>query len=751
VGSWPTNRPTILAAVPRLRTWIFLALLLVPLGVPTNAIAGREQPGPDLALATPPTIFSPDLVIVEWALGTGRADRVESREEADVSSVRPLGSSTFQLVQAGPGEDIGDTLATLRGDPDVQVAVRDSYSALTSIPNDSFFGELWGLRNLGTGIGGALSATPGVDVNAPLAWDRTVGSPAIVIADIDSGYRFDSPDLGPVAWTNPLDPPGGGDNDGNGLVDDTHGADFVGPSLNITTTDGDPTDDNLIAGGHGVHTAGTMGAAGNDGIGITGVAQNVRIMPLRVCSYYTDPSPTPVDESGTFCPTSAQIAAIEYAGSHGARVANMSLGGASYNQAVVDAIAANPELLLVISAGNDNVDNELEHHYPCDYRPTVEASVPSSVDNIVCVAATNQTDGRASFSDWGAVSVDLGAPGTETLSTYPADIAPFTEDFQVNDFSSKWTSTGAGFGRASSGDGPLTSFGMNDSPGGAPAAASAHVVTLTTGVAVPAGTGSCVLSGLRYRRADVGSSFSYSVLSDDVPVFTNAASTNTSGSSMAAFNTAQITGLGGHAVKVRFNYTAGAAPDAASGLWLDNLKLSCHAPLSTQPTYAFLQGTSMAAPHVTGAAGLLFSLRPAATVAQVRAALLAGTDPVPSLAGKTVTGGRLDVPQAMDALEQLTQVVGRSSVTLTLPVNPPAAVIICKVPKLAGMTLAKAKTALSTANCTLGKVTKPKAKKGKKLPALVVKSSTPAAGASPASGKVDLTLGKKPKPKKKHH
>ncbi len=826
------------------------SLLALLLTAPPTLGASGESVVPGAAAPTPAIPFSVDRLIVEWKDGADRVSRVSAREEAEVSAMRTLGDPSFQLVRLDPGQDADEALASLRQDPNVRAATRDTYSAPNSIPSDPLFGELWGLQNLGTGIDDFSGAVFGADVNAPLAWDRTVGSPSTVIADLDSGYRFDSPDLGPVAWENTADPPGGGDDDGNGIVDDSNGADFVGPSVNSPTTDGNPTDDNLIDGGHGVHTAGTMGAAGDDGVGITGVAQDVRIMPLRVCSHYTDPTPSPVDESGVLCPTSSQIAAINYAGSHGARVANMSLGGTTSSQTLVNAIAANLQTLFVISAGNDGVDNESEHHYPCDYRPTVDAVPPGAVDNIVCVAATNQADVLAGFSDWGATSVDLGAPGTETLSTYPAMIVPIDDDFETNDFSSQWETTGGtGFGRAAPGDGPLTSFGMNDSPGGAPVPSSTHVTTLKTGAPVPAGSGSCTLSALRFRRADAGSSFFYQVLSDDSPVFTNTGSASTVGSNMVRFNTVPISGLGGHSVKVRFGYTAGSSPNAESGVWLDDIKLTCYAPLSTPPGYEFLQGTSMAAPHVTGAAGLLFSLKPSATVTEVREALLAGADPNPSLAGKTVSGGRLDVAQAMDALEGLAvdktppaapsltatnpaspapnaapKIIGSAEAgsmvqiylggackgaptaegtasalaspgiavnvpdsttsqfsatatdkannrsgcsvpisytnnthfeTVIVQMPPPEPLPItrlpqssCKVPRLAGKTLGQAKAALSAAGCSLGKVNRPRARKGHKAPALVVKSSSPAAGATATGGVVGLTLG--PKPKKPH-
>ena len=851
-------RPRYRGRVSRPRLPIACALLALLLAAPAALGTSGETRPLGAAPPTAVTTFSPNRVIVEWAPDASRSDRVAARQSADVTSMRPLGDPLFQLLAVDPGQSASDVLTALRGDPAVRATSRDGYSSLDSLPNDPELGELWGLSNSGSGIDGFSGAVAGADVNAPLAWDRTTGSPSTVIADLDSGYRFDSPDLGPVAWTNPGEIAGNSvDDDSNGFVDDVHGYDFVGASADAPSSDSDPTDDNLISGGHGVHTAGTMGAAGNNGVGITGVAQNVRIMPLRVCAN------SAASENETRCPFSSQIAAINYASAMGARAANMSLGGTTFNTPERDAIAANPQTLFVISAGNDGEDNDFEPHYPCNYDPLAEGK--SAVDNVICVAATDQADQLAGFSDWGASSVDLGAPGTETLSTFPVLTPTLVDDFQASDFSSKWeTTAGTGMGRAAAGDGPLTSFGMNDSPGTAPAPISVHQSTLTSGIPVPAGSGACKLSGLRLRRADAGSSFSYSVLSDGVSAFSNTSSTNTSGSEMAPFNTAPILGLGGHSVKVRFGYNAGPSPTAANGIWLDDLKLTCYAPLSTPPGYEFLQGTSMAAPHVTGAAGLLFSLKPTATVTAVRDALLAGVDAIPSLAGETATGGRLDVAKAMDGLEGSVvdhaapqkpvlsgtvpasgsnenhpKIVGSAEAGDTVTVfkslacagapiatgtaaqlegsgieisvadnsitflsasatdaarnrsscsaatsyledtpsepepelpsggfkeaerkieqaNPPATIQpppapVCEVPKLAGKNLGQATAALKAAHCTLGKVKKAKAKAGHKLGPLAVKSSNPAPGSLSSSGKVDLTLGPKPKPKQHHH
>lgn len=817
-----SNTPIFLP-VSRLRLSFAGALLTLLLAAPTASAQG-EQAVPNGAPATPPTLLSEDRVIVQWAPGADRADKVAARTDADVDYETNLGSPYFQLVEVEPGQAPGSAVAELEADPAVAVAERDSYSTPHAIPNDPFFNQLWGLQNLGLGVNGFLGAIAGDDANVVAAWDRAVGTPSTVIADLDSGYRFEHPDLGPVAWTNPGEIANGADDDGNSIVDDLHGADFTGPNGDSPSIDGDPSDDDLISGGHGVHTAGTMGAAGNDGVGITGVARNVRIMPLRVCTRF----PSLGDSR---CPTSSQINAINYAGLKGARVANMSLGGNSFNQTVVNAIAANPQVLFVISAGNDGGNNDggepapKGHHYPCDYVPT-DANPDGTVENIVCVAATNQADGLASFSDWGAVSVDLGAPGTETLSSHPAGTR-YLETFEVNDFGTKWTATGAngGFGRTN--EAPLTSFGITDTPGATVGTNQAYQST-SAPFTLPAGLSSCQLSQRRSLSVGTGNAYSYEVLLNGGSVFSSGPV-----SASGVISTVPIAALGaGGQVQVVERYATGSTPPLSSnGAWIDDVKLRCINPVgSTEATYEFLQGTSMAAPHVTGAAGLLFSLKPSASVTEVRNALLASVDLIPSLTGKTTTGGRLDVADALSHLVPVgTETVAPDTAILSGPEGtvastsasfqfartdadagafecsldgaaftpcvsptaytvapgahqiqvrakvpsglvdptpaahswtvsspppplplPPPSPPLCKVPSLIGKSLSQAKSALVAAHCTLGKVALPKAKKGKKMPPLVVRSSTPAANASTA-GAVDLKLGPKPKKKRKKH
>jgi subtilisin family serine protease len=761
-----------------------LTALVLTLGGGGAAMASGAVPPADPGSSGPAAPAAPlsGRVIVQWETGTDHTERVEARADAGVFYGTELGGPNFQLVETRSGEGAATAARALEADPAVALAEPDGLRQVEAVPNDPLFAQQWGLQNTGQAVDGLPAGKSGNDIDVLPAWERTVGSPSVVVADIDTGYRADSPDLESVEWTNPGEIPGNGkDDDGDGYKDDVHGWDFVGENVSSPIPDNDPTDSNLVSGGHGVHTAGIIGAAGNNGTGITGVAQNVRIMPLRVCS--NEPSSNEVR-----CATSAIIAAINYAGAHKAQIANLSLGGTTYSQAEVNAFAANPGTLYVISAGNDAANNDSGlsgangHHYPCDYRPAIESTLGTSgpIENTICVDALEPSEALASYSDFGKTSVDIAAPGSAVLSTFPATETLFSDNFETNNFSTKWTNYGAdpGFGRVGVGDGPLSSFGMTDSPGAAPAGSGAYGVKATEAITMPAGVGACQVEGSRYRK---GGTAPYGLLIEGS--FDKFAGGESSGASMAPFRTAPITGLGGHSVQPFFEYLSGASPTAAEGIWLDDVALNCNAPLSTPPAYAFLNGTSMAAPQVSGAAALLFSLDPAATVAQVRAALLAGAKPVATLANKTVSGGRLDVAAAMNQLaptegpsaggggggETPPVVIGGGTGETGTP--PPGTVtnseeqIVkanpgagdepkvtgptgCTVPKLIGKTLGQAKAALGAAGCKLGKLTSPRARRGSKPPKLVVKSASPAAGAHAAGGTVAVTLAAKPK---RHH
>lgn len=781
----PARRSARIARAAALLASAALTAVVAPaLGAPVHRDQ-RLRPGPP---RTPGAAGGagavPDRVVVVWRNGVTRLQRAAASDGANAGFVRTLGDARFQVLRPQPGQSVGETVAALRRDPAVQSATPDLYDVPQATTNDPLFGDQWGLQNLGLGIEGFTGAIPGADVDALAAWDRTRGTPGTVVADIDSGYRFEEPDLAPVVWTNP--------------ADGTHGYDFVGSDADSPTTDADPTDDDLVDGGHGVHTAGIIGAAGNNGVGVSGVAQDARIMPLRVCAYSAS-------AGGTRCPLSSEIAAINYAGAHGARVANMSLGRAGASDpSELAAFAANPQVLFVVSAGNDGESNDAVPHYPCDYDPAT-SGVPGAVDNVVCVAALDQADHLASFSDWGPTTVDVGAPGTQILSTYPWDTA-IDETFAVDDFASKWSATGPNGGFARTNEAPLTSWGMSDSPAAAPARLSVREST-SAPVTLPAGLRSCELDQTRWVSLGTTGTYTYRVLLNGVPIASS--SPSSSGSYFLPLDDATV--APGGRLQVAFSYSAGLLPNASDGVWLTDIVFRCMEPVGQGTSYGYLDGTSMAAPFVSGAAALLFSLNPSASVTQVREALLETVHPVASLAGRTTSGGRIDAAAALDEIRQpdtrivsathgttgsrratfsfaradaplpgpfqcqldggpfaacaspASYTVGAGRHTFAVralsprgivadpsPATATWTVVQCKVPKLTSLSLTRARRALSKAHCKLGKIVKPHARRGHRLPPLVVRSTNPKAGAIRTAGaKIRLTLGPKPKRKPK--
>ncbi|MFZ5829036.1 MAG: S8 family serine peptidase [Planctomycetota bacterium] len=330
---------------------------------------------------------------------------------------------------------------------------------LTATPNDPNFSQLWGLNNTGQ-TGGRIDA----DIDAPEAWNVTTGSSSIVVGVIDTGVDYNHPDLAANIWTNPGEIAGNGiDDDGNGFVDDIHGFDFV-------NNDGDPMDDH----GHGTHCAGTIAGRGNNGQGVAGVAWNSSVMALKFLSSSGSGSISNAVRALNYATMMRTMYGVDI------RVTSNSWGGGGYSSSMDSAILASEQagMLFVAAAGNDAQNNDVVANYPSNYTSA----------SVIAVAATDHNDNLASFSNYGATTVDLAAPG-------------------VNIYSCR--------------------------PGGG---------------------------------------------------------------------------------------------------------------------YQYMSGTSMATPHVAGAVALLWSANPSASASEIKAALLAGVDPVASLSGKVATGGRLNV---MGGIEEM--------------------------------------------------------------------------------------------------
>jgi subtilisin family serine protease/sugar lactone lactonase YvrE len=320
-------------------------------------------------------------LLVKFRPGAPAAARGRARD--DLGAVRKTrfrsGAEHWKL---GKGRTLERALERLRSDPDVQYAEPNWRVRIADIPSDPLFPQQYDMRNTGQ-----TGGTPGADIHAAAAWDVTTGSPDVVVAVIDTGVDATHPDLAANIWTNPGEIPDNDiDDDGNGYVDDVHGWDFA-------NHDNDPDDDV----GHGTHVAGTIAAVGDNGIGVAGVAWHARVMPLKFLSG---------DGTGT---TANAISAIDYAVAMGARIESNSWGGGGFSEAMLEAIrdASDHDVLFVAAAGNAGVDTDVIPFFPAGY----------DSPNILAVAASDKNDQLASFSNYGATSVDLAAPGVQILST----------------------------------------------------------------------------------------------------------------------------------------------------------------------------------------------------------------------------------------------------------------------------------------------------------------------------------------------
>jgi subtilisin family serine protease len=251
-----------------------------------------------------------------------------------------------------------------------------------TIPNDPKFGLLWGLNN---------NPNPAADISAPQIWDLTTGDKQFVIASIDTGIDYNHPDLASNIWYNTAETLNGQDDDGNGYVDDIRGWNFV-----------DATNTPMDGQGHGTHTAGTMGAVGNNGIGVAGVNWHCQLMPLRF-----------LDNTGNGIISDAADA-LHYVADFRRRgvnikITNNSWGGGGYSSTFKSALAENAALgiLFMAAAGNDAQNNDQYPFYPSSYNES----------NILAIAATDGYDALANFSHYGSNSVHLAAPGVDTYST----------------------------------------------------------------------------------------------------------------------------------------------------------------------------------------------------------------------------------------------------------------------------------------------------------------------------------------------
>lgn len=420
--------------------------------------AGWLMPGVNLLGADDP-LFVPDEVIVVFKPGIQEHEKDAVEDSRGDAKVKPLKGINGRLIKVSPRRGLGQAIQEYSADAKVLYAQPNYiYQAVeTPAPTDYYFVLEWGLKNSGQLVNGSYG-TSGADIEATLAWDRTKGDASIVVAVVDTGVDYTHQDLAANMWKNPGGICGG--------PAGTHG-------FNAILNTYDPKDDH----GHGTHVAGTIGASGNNGLGIAGVNWLTSIMALKF-----------LDSAGSGTTANA-VSAIDFAvhakdAGINVRVINASWGGGPFDAALRDEIelANSKNILFVAASGNSGVSTDSTPFYPANY------GIDPLTPNVISVAATDKNDLLASFSNYGASTVHLGAPGAEIVSTYPGNI------------------------------------------------------------------------------------------------------------------------------------------------------------------YAYMSGTSMAAPHVSGAAALILSAAPSLSAAQLKAAILEKVDLLPSLSGKTIKGGRLNVNRAMGGL-----------------------------------------------------------------------------------------------------
>ncbi len=340
--------------------------------------------------------YVPDEIIVKFRDDASQARVNNLMETMKASDQRTLFTSKkgfqsrFKQIKLPEGQDVEEAVVLYNGDPDVEYAQPNYIYKITATPNDPDYDQLWGLNNTGQTVNGELS-TPDKDINAPEAWDDISDCSSVIVAVIDTGINYTHRDLAPNMWNG-------------GTAYPNHGYDFL-------DNDKNPMDLN----GHGTHVAGTIGAYGNDSTGLAGICWRVQLMAVRV-----------LDAAGNGY-TSSIAQGMQFAISQGAHVINASLGGPddfAMQEVVNDAESAG--VILVAAAGNSDkdIDND-SNAYPARY----------TNNNIISVAAIKQDGDLTDFSNYDTDpiienrDVDIAAPGENIFSTWPGQSVITREDF----------------------------------------------------------------------------------------------------------------------------------------------------------------------------------------------------------------------------------------------------------------------------------------------------------------------------------
>jgi subtilisin family serine protease len=639
---------------------------LVILGALTAPAAAQVKP------EDPPrerTQFRPSELLVRFLPGTPETQRAQMRARHRLEKIRDVALSGLELARIADGYAPPDKAGAVAKERSVRYAEPNFLWYPTEvIPNDEEFPELWGLHNTGQ-----TGGTPDADIDAPEAWEVASGSENLVVAVIDTGTDISHPDLQANVWVNTAEAAGtsGVDDDGNGFVDDINGWDFFGDNNSVF--------DHWQDDEHGTHVSGTIAAVMGNGLNVVGVSQS-KIMPVK----FLGPS------GGS---TADAIDSLDYALEMGAKLSNNSWGGGPFSQALYDKIgeANTAGHLFVAAAGNAGSNNDSNASYPCSY----------DQPNIICVAATDHNDALASFSNYGATTVDVGAPGVSILSTTPkTGKAVLVAPGGGRNYFSAWQSFGLE-GIIDPADrqalvlAALTWMGVaisdpvlvvDDDEGASFQTAYTNTLaalgyTNVTTYTVPTGgspssrigPSASTMAGYEVVFWFTGDDYDSTLLSTDQ---SNLTTYLDGGGKVMLFGVDIGFDLGANNSllknKLLGDYIAdrdarirprGVAStpyatvpllelDPANGgggqYWSSFIKARAGAATALETYTEKFSGTSMATPHVSGAAAQVFAFYPGIGHLAAKSRILDGGDPKSSLDGKTVSGKRLNLAGALE-------------------------------------------------------------------------------------------------------
>lgn len=363
---------------------IIIFLLQVAIFINLNSLSATNQPKPKKKMD-----FVEDEVLVKYRNNIPEKVKKKIETHSNASRVEEIGFVKIVKLKVPKGTVL-NKVNQLQNNKEVVFAEPNFIKRINTAPNDPQFANQWGLNNSGQRIKGSTGVED-ADIDALQGWAKTKGSSSTKIAVVDTGIQWSHPDLIRNIWANSSEVPGNGiDDDLNGFIDDYRGWDFY--HSDDTVYDG--ADDY-----HGTHVAGIIGASANNAIGVTGINWSVKIMPVKFLG------------DGGFGTVDDEIKALGYAADNGAGIINASYGSSDYSKSEYEAINAlkTRGILFVAAAGNWSDNNDAAPVYPASY----------GLPNIISVGSSNNKDEKSYFTNTGVNTVDIFAPGSNILSTYP--------------------------------------------------------------------------------------------------------------------------------------------------------------------------------------------------------------------------------------------------------------------------------------------------------------------------------------------